>query len=837
MRYKLKPTNNTREMKLLEVLTLSTLLTSTLLSVSFALEHSCEVEDPPECLAESCLDCDNTPATCNVNDTAGTISCSANTSHCSMQPCDQCRICVGSFRLTGDGEWLAFSSCFNFPDSTDCATGAVLEECTQSFIPPVPNVYSCRCFGENCTAHLLETPIPTQASPSSSTTDVVMTTAAMTTNGTDPTVPLLKASVPTYLIIILTIVALIVVIVTAIIIAALYKCRGKFKITRRRSGTGQPGIGNRIFDSNTDWQLYERIGHGRYGMVYRGNYQNEIVAIKITSNRSSWENERNLYAMESTSHQNVLRYIATESRGSGYQSELFMITEYYPLGSLCVYLRNHRVSWEQACCMVRSLAKGLAHLHSEWYTNSAGILAEKYAVAHRDVKSANVLVRSDSGECVLSDLGFALILDRSFDTKQLANAGQVGTYRYMAPEALDARINLQDLESFKYIDIYAFALVAWEIITQCHVTADEDLPPYQLAFELEVGTRPTLDMMKEVVVTQRLRPALPTIWCADEHLSTVVTAVTECWDVDPEARPSAANIVHRMDDLCNTHFKLIASGNQTNEGTAHHPHSPTEHMLEEEEVQHSQSTPPPFYSPPLLPSATGLKTRPRYMQSSLPYLSTTGTPSTSLDPSTEPLFPETIATRDVALATTIAPLATTDAASLNAGSRPSVSVRNSLILGHRGDCLALDNSLVAVEMLDLNEAPPPFDNESCDSLGRSCDPIGDGYQVNRGSIFSDRIESDSMFSNDSEIRTQSENESHFNSDSGVPHSTSALSHSSENRSSGSMNSIELQASFSLFDQSKLTTATPVGRHDNVLLENSEGSVSTVTNENTNQTEV
>ena len=41
----------------------------------------------------------------------------------------------------------------------------------------------------------------------------------------------------------------------------------------------------------------------------------------------------------------------------------------------------------------------------------------------------------------------------------------------MAPEALDARINLQDLESFKYIDIYAFALVSWEIITQCHVTA------------------------------------------------------------------------------------------------------------------------------------------------------------------------------------------------------------------------------------------------------------------------------------------------------------------------------------------------------------------------------
>ena len=37
----------------------------------------------------------------------------------------------------------------------------------------------------------------------------------------------------------------------------------------------------------------------------------------------------------------------------------------------------------------------------------------------------------------------------------------------MAPEALDARVNLHDLQSFKQIDIYAFALVIWEIIWRC----------------------------------------------------------------------------------------------------------------------------------------------------------------------------------------------------------------------------------------------------------------------------------------------------------------------------------------------------------------------------------
>ena len=43
----------------------------------------------------------------------------------------------------------------------------------------------------------------------------------------------------------------------------------------------------------------------------------------------------------------------------------------------------------------------------------------------------------------------------------------MGTYRYMAPEALDARVNLRDIESFKQIDVYALALVIWEIIRRC----------------------------------------------------------------------------------------------------------------------------------------------------------------------------------------------------------------------------------------------------------------------------------------------------------------------------------------------------------------------------------
>lgn len=45
---------------------------------------------------------------------------------------------------------------------------------------------------------------------------------------------------------------------------------------------------------------------------------------------------------------------------------------------------------------------------------------------------------------------------------------QVGTVRYMAPEILDCAVNLKDCESsLKQIDVYAFSLVLWELLTRC----------------------------------------------------------------------------------------------------------------------------------------------------------------------------------------------------------------------------------------------------------------------------------------------------------------------------------------------------------------------------------
>lgn len=39
----------------------------------------------------------------------------------------------------------------------------------------------------------------------------------------------------------------------------------------------------------------------------------------------------------------------------------------------------------------------------------------------------------------------------------------------MAPEVLESRVNLEDLEAFKQMDVYSMALVLWEMASRCHV--------------------------------------------------------------------------------------------------------------------------------------------------------------------------------------------------------------------------------------------------------------------------------------------------------------------------------------------------------------------------------
>lgn len=302
-------------------------------------------------------------------------------------------------------------------------------------------------------------------------------------------------------------------------------------------------------------KLETLVGKGRFAEVWKGRLLQsercgvnsyETVAVKVfpAVEYASWRNECSIFSDPKLQHENVVTFLAAEERGaSGHvHRKYWLVLAYHGLGNLQEFLTANILSWEELIVMATSIAKGLAHLHSD--TTPTGVA--KVPVAHRDLKSSNIVVKSRK-ECALCDFGLALRLDLSLTVDDYANSGQVGTARYMAPEVLESRVNLEDLEAFKQMDVYSMALVLWEMSSRCQVIGE--VKSYEPAFGSKVCDQPCVDSMRDLVLRDRGRPDIPSSWTQHQGLSVFCSTITECWDHDPEARLTADCVVERFTAL------------------------------------------------------------------------------------------------------------------------------------------------------------------------------------------------------------------------------------------------------------------------------------------------
>lgn len=226
------------------------------------------------------------------------------------------------------------------------------------------------------------------------------------------------------------------------------------------SGSGKPLLTQRTVARIIN--LGECIGSGRFGQVFVGEFQGENVAVKIFASRDekSWFRESEIYNTVLLRHDNILGFFASDVFSNNGVTELWLITQYHQQGSLYDYLNRETVSPKIMVRMVISSCRGLTHLHTEFSGTSA-----KPGIAHRDIKSKNILVKNNR-ECCIADFGLAVMKGVSSNINFPTNPKQ-GTKRYMAPEILAETIKMESFESFKKVDIYAFGLVIWEICKRC----------------------------------------------------------------------------------------------------------------------------------------------------------------------------------------------------------------------------------------------------------------------------------------------------------------------------------------------------------------------------------
>ncbi|XP_072115878.1 TGF-beta receptor type-1 [Mobula birostris] len=289
--------------------------------------------------------------------------------------------------------------------------------------------------------------------------------------------------------------------------------------------------------------LCEIVGKGRFGEVWHGKWNEEDVAVKIffTSDEKSWFREIEIYQTTLLRHENILGFIAADNKDTGLCTELWIVLDYHEHGSLFDYLNKFTMAADSVMKLALSIASGLAHLHME-ITGTHG----KPAIAHRDLKSKNILVKRN-GTCVISDLGLAVRSNSPKDINYNAHNLRIGTKRYMAPEVLDDSINASHFDSFKHLDVYALGLILWEIANRC--SAGDACNEYQMPYYDLVPLDPSIEDMRKVVCEQSQRPRVLAQWHCSEVLQVVAKIMRECWFANGAARLTALRIKKTLTNL------------------------------------------------------------------------------------------------------------------------------------------------------------------------------------------------------------------------------------------------------------------------------------------------
>ena len=160
----------------------------------------------------------------------------------------------------------------------------------------------------------------------------------------------------------------------------------------------------------------------------------------------------------------------------------------------------------EALGILRNIAQALAYAHER-------------GIVHRDIKPENVLL--SRGTAVVTDFGIAKALSAS-STKAEGNTltslgTSIGTPAYMAPEQA-----LGDVNTDARADLYAWGVVAYELLTGAHPFAERSTPQAMVAAHISEAP-PLLNAARLLVPLD------------------VAALVMQCLEKDPAQRPASAD--------------------------------------------------------------------------------------------------------------------------------------------------------------------------------------------------------------------------------------------------------------------------------------------------------
>lgn len=302
------------------------------------------------------------------------------------------------------------------------------------------------------------------------------------------------------------------------------------------TGSGLPALTKRSIACEISF--YEEIGRGQFSVVYKGRWKQQYVAVKsiCEEDQLSWNRELEIHKTAYLRHENILCYIGSDTQENDTTQEVrrLIITAYHPYKSLYDFLQTHSFDYRILYRLAYSAVCGLHYIH-----RSISGVQGKPPIAHRNVKSKNILVKENL-TCCIGDLGLAINIDPETREINFNSCQKLPAIRYMAPEILEDTEILHSFDTYQKSDIFSFGLVLWEL-TRRYELAGVPLdyqPPY---FEY-VGTNPTLEDMRNIAVHKQIKPTLPPRFGDDFHGKVMKRLIQECLHYSPSARLTAARV-------------------------------------------------------------------------------------------------------------------------------------------------------------------------------------------------------------------------------------------------------------------------------------------------------
>eukprot|EP00250_Pteridium_aquilinum_P033462 c567_g1_i1 orf=228-1538(+) len=211
-------------------------------------------------------------------------------------------------------------------------------------------------------------------------------------------------------------------------------------------------------------------------------------------------------------HPNIVQFLGAVTQSI----PVMIIFEYLPQGDLYQFLKeNDSLKTAKAIDFALDIARGLNFMHEH----------KPEAIVHRDLKPKNIL-RDETGHLKVADLGLSKVL--KFAAQTISEDGppplKGSSCRYMAPEVFK-------LKAYgRKVDVFAFGLIVQEMI--------EGVPPMNGMDN---------DKVPSAYADEKKRP--PFKASARHYPGDLKRLIEQCWDEDPEKRPTFMHIIERLESI------------------------------------------------------------------------------------------------------------------------------------------------------------------------------------------------------------------------------------------------------------------------------------------------